>query len=246
MGFKRKAIYLLIFFFLIGHQVYSQDQKIADSLVKIYQQGTLKDTAQLELLRNLSFNELRNLNLSLQYAEELILLAKKEGNDRYLHACYFQKGNKERLSGDLSEALTAYFHALDVSKKINRLSNEGSDYGAIAVIYTESKDHRNAMLYFHKAISILRQSSGANKLSQENDSIQLASVILNAGDELRINENYDSALIYFKESAKIFEKKNYLIGKAYSLGNTGMVYAAEGKGDLASQNMDEAISILQN
>lgn len=232
-----KAIYLLIFFLLFVQNVYCQDQKIADSLVKIYQQDTLKDTAQLDLLRNLSFNESRNLNLSLQYAEELIHLSKQEGNNRYLHAGYFQKGNKEILLGNLNEALDAYFHALEVSQKTKNISEEGADYGAIADIYTTSKNHRDAMLYYHKAISILRQT---------DDTIAFASMILNAGDELRINENYDSALIYFKESAKIFEEQNYLIGKAYNLGNTGMVYAAQGKDDLASQNMNEAISILQN
>lgn len=240
-----KVICLAIFFFLPALNAHCQDQKIADSLVTIFRQNSLKDTAQLELLRNLSFNESRDLNLSLQYAEELIRLAKKEGNDRYLHAGYFQKGNKERLLGDLDEALKAYFNALEVSKKINRLSLQGSDYGAIAAAYSESKDATNSMLYFHKAISTLRQIADTDKVRQANDSIQLASAILNAGDELRNNGNYDSALIYFNESKKIFEKKNYPVGVAYNLGNTGMVYAAQGKDDLASQNMNEAITILQ-
>lgn len=235
---------LALSFFLAAFNAYCQDQKIADSLVKIYQQHNLKDTAQFELLRNLSFNESRNLNLSIQYAEELIRLAKKEGNDKYLHAGYFQKGNKERLLGDLDEALKAYFNALGVSIKIKRLSFQGTDYGAIAATYSASKDTTDAMLYFHKAIATLRQTD-TDKARQANDSIQLASAILNAGDELRTNESYDSALIYFNESRKIFEKQNYLVGVAYSLGNTGMVYAAEGKDDLASQNMNKAITILQ-
>jgi adenylate cyclase len=231
-----KVIYILLFFFWHPGHIYCQDQKVADSLVKIYQQGSLKDTAQLELLRNLSFNELRNLNLSLQYAEELIRLAKKEGNDKYLISGYFQEGNKKRLLGNLDGALAAYFHCVEISKRTKRISSEGSGYGAIADTYVESNNFSDAMIYYHKAIPLLRQV---------NDSIQLASVILNAGDELRNNANYDSALIYFKESAKIFKKKNYLIGVAYSVGNTGMVYAAEGRDDLASQNMNEAITILQ-
>jgi class 3 adenylate cyclase len=234
--FSSKATYLFIFFFSFCTNIYCQDQKIADSLVQIYQKDTVKGTAKLDLLRNLSFNESRNLNLSLQYAEELLSLAKKEGNERYLHAGYFLKGNAENLLGNLDESLKAYFNALNVSKKIKRISSEGADYGAIAGIYVKSKDHSNAMLYYHEAISTLRNT---------DDTISLASMILNAGDELRANGNYDSALIYFSESAKIFKKENYLIGVAYSLGNTGMVYASEGKDDLASQNMNRAISILQ-
>lgn len=235
-AFSSKGIYLLILFLSLSGNIYCQDQKIADSLAKIYQKDTVKGEAQLDLLRNLAFNELRNLNLSLQYAEELIRLAKEQGNGRYLHAGYYQKGNSETRLGNLDEALKAYFNALEVAKKIKRISTQGADYGAIADVYAESKDHSNAMLYFHQAISTLRNTE---------DTIALASMILNAGDELRETANYDSALIYFNESKKIFEKKNYLIGVAYSLGNTGMVYAAQGKDDLASQNMNKAIMILQ-
>lgn len=235
-AFSSKGIYVLILFLALSGNIYCQDQKIADSLAKIYQRDTVKGEAQLDLLRNLAFNELRNLNLSLQYAEELIRLAKEQGNGRYLHAGYYQKGNSETRLGNLDEALKAYFNALEVAKKIKRISTQGADYGAIADVYAESKDHSNAMLYFHQAISTLRNTE---------DTIALASMILNAGDELRETANYDSALIYFNESKKIFEKKNYLIGVAYSLGNTGMVYAAQGKDDLASQNMNKAIMILQ-
>ena len=40
-----------------------QDQRIADSLAKIYSEGNVDDTARLELLRNLSFNEVNDLEL---------------------------------------------------------------------------------------------------------------------------------------------------------------------------------------
>lgn len=43
----------------------------------------------------------------------------------------------------------------------------------------------------------------------------------------------------------IFEKANYLIGKAYNLGNIGMVYANTGDKDLAESKINEAILILE-
>jgi hypothetical protein len=79
--------------------VFAQEQRIADSLAFVYQQGNLTDTAKLELLHNLSFNEMRDLKKALKYSEELINLAEQSGNKRYLLAGYFQKGNKERLLG---------------------------------------------------------------------------------------------------------------------------------------------------
>jgi class 3 adenylate cyclase len=92
------------------------------------------------------------------------------------------------------------------------------------------------MLYYNKAISTLRQSE---------DSILLAAAISNAGDEFLNHKNYDSALLYFNESTIISEKANYLVGKAYSLGNIGMVYANIGKNNLAEKNINEAIQILE-
>ena len=138
--------------------------------------------------------------------------------------------------GDLDQALDAYFKSAEAGKKANSISLEGSAYGAIADIYAVSKNHNNAMLYYHKAIATLRQSK---------DTVALASYISNAGDEFLNNKNYDSAILYFNESRTIFEKVNYLIGKAYSLGNIGMVYANIGENNLAEKNMNEAIPILE-
>ncbi len=232
-----KASYIIIgFFYFALHTVYGQDQKLADSLVKIYQLDTARGVARLELLRKLSFNEVNNLELALRYAEELIILAGSSGNDLYLSRGYSQKGNKKRLMGDLEEALQAYFKSGDAARKAKFLTGEGTAYCAIGDVYSISNNHNNAMLYYNKAIVTLRRSS---------DSIALGSAISNAGDEFLNHGNYDSALLYFRESGIIFEKARYSIGKAYSLGNIGMVYANIGQNNLAERNINEAITILE-
>lgn len=196
----------------------------------------LSDAARLELLRKLSFNEVKDLNLSLRYADELINLSIEKGNNGYLHTGYFQKGNKKRLFGDLEEALDAYFKSAEAARLAKNASSEGNAYGAIGDIYSISKNHPNARLYYNKAIAILRES---------NDSIPLASVILNAGEDFMNNQVYDTAYQYFNESRIIFENLDYLIGKAYSIGNIGMVYANTGEGILAEKNIKEAIEMLE-
>ncbi|HSN62080.1 MAG TPA: ATP-binding protein, partial [Ferruginibacter sp.] len=82
-------------------------------------------------------------------------------------------------------------------------------------------------------------------LRRSVDSISLASALLNAGDEFRKSQKYDTALLYFDEAAIIFDKVNYPTGKAYSLGNIGMAYAGMGKHALAEKNINEAIRILE-
>ena len=233
----RKVHTLFIGFFCFSiSAVFAQDQKIADSLVFIYQQNKLADTAKFILLRDLSFNETRDLKKGLQYAEELISLSEKTGNDKYLRSGYFLKGNKKRALGNLDEALEAYFKSAEIARKLNNLKGEGETYGAIADSYSEANDHPNAKLFYNKAITILRQS---------NDSISLASVLANDGNEFLKTKNYDSALLYFRESKVIFDKVNYPSGKGYSLGDIGMVYAELGKNDLAEENINEAIQILE-
>ncbi len=238
MIWYRIVYYSLIgfFYFFIISVAVAQDQRIADSLSSVYKMDTLKGEAKLELLAELSFNEVNNYQLSLQYAEELIQLAEKNGDYAYLSQGYFQKGSTQNLVGDLEEALKSLFKSAEIAKRENQIPLEGGAYGAIADIYAISENHKNAMHYYNKAIATLRRTQ---------DYIALASNILNAGDELRNNKKYDSALVYFKESGELFEKVDYATGKAYNLGNIGMVYANTGKNQLAEKNINEAIGILE-
>jgi adenylate cyclase len=225
-----------IFLFFLHLSVFSQNQKVADSLVKIYQKGNLGNSEKLELLRNLSFNEVNNLGLSLKYAEELIALSKSEKNYLYLHRGYYQKGNKHRLAGDLNIALDAFFKSGEAAIKANFIAGEGITYSAIADVYSVMGNSNNAEIYYNKAIKLLRKT---------DNSTALASSLLNAGDEYFKNKKYTLALKRFEESGVIFKKVDYLIGTAYTLGNIGMVYAKQGKDALAKENISKAIKILE-
>jgi two-component system, NtrC family, sensor kinase len=222
---------------LIGNSSYAQDQKIADSLAKVYQTNNLQGKEKLQLLSDLAFNEVEDLRLAVQYAEELIAEATAAGDNQFLYRGYFQKGNKKRQSGDLPEALEAYFKSAEIANKAKLTEWEALAYAGIADVYGISNRHDDAMDYYRKAIATLRIA---------NDSVQLASIILNAGEEFRLNKFYDSALIYFGEAKTIFERKKYPAGIAYAYGNTGMVYANLGNNGLAEKNFSIAIPLLEN
>jgi adenylate cyclase len=227
---------LTLFFFLDHLSVFAQDQKVADSLVKIYKKDKLSNSDKMELLRNLTFNEVNNRELSLKYAEELIALAKSEKNYVYLFRGYNQKGNKKRLSGDLNQALDAYFKSIEAAVKAKYVAGEGSSYMCIADVYSILGNSENATLYYNKSIELFRKT---------DNFIGLATVLLNAGEEYSKNYKFGQALNYFNEAGAIFKKEDYLIGTAYTIGNTGMVYARQGKDDLAMKKISEAIAILE-
>ena len=227
---------LIIVLFFFRYDLKAQEQKVADSLVKIYNEGNLGNNEKLELLRNLSFNEVNDIDLSLKYAEELIALSKVENNYLYLYRGYFQKGNKLRISGELNKSLDAFFKSEEAAIKAKYIVGQGTAFSSIADVYSVMGNSKNARLYYNKAIQLLRKTDNA---------IGLASALLNAGDEYSKNKKYDLALAYFNESGIIFKKANYLSGTAYNLGNIGMVYAEQGKNALAEKYISEGINILE-
>ncbi|MBT8293848.1 MAG: tetratricopeptide repeat protein, partial [Eudoraea sp.] len=112
----------------------------------------------------------------------------------------------------------------------------GSLMISIAGTYTAMDNFKNAQTYYSKGIEVLRKV---------NDSVKIATALLNAGDDYFNSNKLDSALIYTSEAVDIFEKINYSLGQAYSLGNLGMIYAEQEKDKLAEANINSAISILE-
>ena len=216
--------------------IFAQDQSIADSLVKIYQADSLRGTAKLQLLENLSFNERNDLLLSIKYAEELIALSKLANNYDFLSKGYIQKGNSNRILGNLDIALGAFFKSAEAATKAKSIIIEGVANMSIADIYSLKDNSSTAETYYDTAIELLRKT---------NDSVSLATALSNAGDEYFNTKNYDTALQYFEEAGLIFKKEKSVIGMAYYKGSVGMVYAEQGKEVLAKMHLNEAIAMLE-
>lgn len=238
---SKSYLVIICFLCLISNGLFAQNQKLAESLAVIYKGQQLSDTAKMELLRNLCFNETKDLNTAIQYADKLIVLSTQVENESYLRMAYFLKGTKKRLQGNLEEALNAFFKSADIARTSHHFTAEGEAHSAIADTYTVANNFTTAKIYYNKALTTLRQ---AGQKSSE-DSISLASVLNNAGDAFLRVGNFDSALLYSTEAKLIFEKVDYESGRGYSLGNIGMVYASMGKDALGEKNINEAISILE-
>lgn len=220
--------------YIIG--IKAQNQQLVDSLLQIENKKNLPDTIRLEVLRELAFNE-RKPSLRLRYSEQLIDLAKELNNQLFIHRGFLQKGQTLRKIGDYTEAINSLFKALKAAEKANYQAGMGGAYAALADVYSVNNNHKNSALYYKKAIEILRQGQ---------DSVTLATILLNAGDEYLNAKKLDSALLYFEESGKIFQEVEYLIGTAYNLGNMGMVHALKGEHQVAKNKMELATVILRD
>ena len=235
MSFKREAYYLLIglFCFFIYSSV-GQDQQLADSLIRLYNSGSYEGDV-LVLLKNIAEEE-TDPELQLQYSEALIQLALKDSLFEFLHSGYMQKGYALHYKGDFDIALESFFESINYANRIGYDRGIGAVKISIADIYSEMGNSDNAEIYYNQGIQVLRKT---------NDSVSLATALLNAGDQAFQSGKFDAAFVYFEESGTIFDAISYRPGVAYNLGNIGLVYAQQGKDALAEENINKAITILE-
>lgn len=233
---------LCFIFLLVVSSIYSQgiyqNRTSLDSLKQVYKDNA-DEVNNLRLLAVIINNE-TDPNEKLHYSDLLIDTVKNNQSDSltyYLSMGYLEKGNALQLKGELYEALDAFFKAVDWAEKDKDDKLSAGLLVSIADTYSLIGNSQSAEKYYDDAINLLRK---------ENDSISLASALLNAGDEYYKTEQYTKALLNFEESGKIFERKDFQTGMAYNIGNIGMVYAKQGKDELAKSNMNEAIRILED
>lgn len=225
---------LIILFVLTGSFSYAQDQRLADSLLTVYKSGSYTMN-ELDLLGKISFNE-TNAEKSLQYAEKIITKAAIDSSFEYLHKGYLHKGNALELMEENVLALESFFQSQKYAYRTGNESLIGSSMLSIAGTYAIIKNYPNAKHYYEESIYLLRKM---------HDSIGMAMALNNLGD-IYISEGIlDSALLNTREAAVIFNIKNHVIGKAYSMGNTGIIYAKQRSDVMAELYLKEPLDVLE-
>ena len=222
------------FFCFLMFQLFGQNQKLSDSLIKIYENGN-HDFEELELLKLITIEETKPTT-KLKYSE-LLMAKAPEDSLNYFFQGHLHKGHALKFQGNNTSALESYYTSLTYANKINDPVSIGSVIISIADAYSDLGDSQSAADYYKRGISLLRNL---------NDSVKIATALLNAGDEYINLKKMDSALLLTNEARIIFNSLNYSLGEAYSLGNLGMINAEQDQDSLALSNINEAIGILEN
>jgi len=193
----------------LANLLMAQDDNYLDSLEQAYQKSDVASVERLQLLRALA-QDLEDPQKKLAYSNLLIAAAQQADSTLMLFDGYLQKGSALRLKSDLTIALDFYFKAatLAIDHKMDR--QLGITNIAIADVYSIMDNHKNAIDYYNAAIDLLREV---------DDSVGVASALLNAGDEYFNQEKFDSAMYYFEESGDIFKDLGFEVGVAYAQGN---------------------------
>ncbi len=229
----KKAYLIISSIFLLYSTLSSQNQILSDSLELIYTNSVYQEKDKLKILMQLAI-EHTDIEKKLSFSLELIHTATTLDSNAYLVIGYSEKGNALRLKSELDAAIESYFQAAKIALDNN--IKTGGVYVSIADVYSIMGNPKNAKVYYNRALKALRI---------EQDSINLASALLNAGDEYFNQGQLDTALIFTKEADSIFEKVNYPLGQAYALGNMGMIEAAFENDGAAEKNMNQAIILLE-
>ena len=184
----KKACLITGLFYFLFFSASSQNRERVNELIN--QISSDNDREELVILKEKTENEV-NPDLRLEYAELLIKKAAEDSLLNFLHSGYLQKGNALQLKGDYAKALEAFFQSLELAYKIGEPKGIGALMVSIADTYNMSGNSTTSQQYYKKAIGILRTT---------NDSVTLASGLLNAGDGAFTRKDYEEALEYFEES----------------------------------------------
>jgi signal transduction histidine kinase len=234
-----KVLFGLLIFFIIGLtpiKIYSQDQDVADSLILLYEAreyGT--DTVQQEILSGIYKNHTVPDSV-IKYAKIGYQLSIQTSNSKWKAKSLLNIGHGYKSKGFLEKSLEAYFSYLEIVTKEGDERRQSLAYSSIGSVYRVQENYLIALEYYNLSIE---------KLREIGDSTNLAISLLNTGELYRTNHKLDTAILYFGESGEIFDRINYKIGRAYNLGNIGLVLAEQGDNEVAEMNLLAATKILQ-
>ena len=200
---------LFIILVLTGSFCHGQNQKVADSLIALYNSGSYT-MDEFDLIDKIAANE-TDAQVSLKFAELLIQKAAKDSVFKKLYKGYLHKGNAYQLIGQQALALESFFMSQKFALRTGEENSLGSAKISIAGTYANMNNSSNATYYYKESIDLFRKL---------HDSIGLASALNNLGDLYITEEKLDSALILTQEASAIFNILDHTLGRAYSMGNT--------------------------
>jgi len=222
---------LLLLFFA---PAFSQDMKIADSLITVLSTEKLSKKEKSKYLNSLAYYH-QDIDTSLFLANQALQIAKETGELVLQGEALEEISNIERRLGNNSKSLQASLKALQIYESLGLTERQAASYGQLANNSISNENYPSAIAYLKKARRIYMDSD-----KMENQII----IVTNLGEAYRLAGYLDSATTCFKEVVESSRpiRDDYIQG--YSLGNLGMIYAEQNKFDLAKTNLNKAILTL--
>ncbi len=220
------SILLLVNFFSWGQDNYM------DSIERIYQ--SLSGHQKIDIVLNIPFDKLNsNIKSSILLANDALKEAKKISDieriaetERILSIIYY-------YDGDYDASTNSALSAIKNFEKINNFSKAGDLY-AILGYQMKRRNIQKAFEYMKKGIQYLEKDT--NRLS-------LSGAYNNIGVLYEMNNDYDSALLFYTKGLKIVKEIKDSIGLPYSYNNLSMLYLLKNNFSKSKEFLDKSSQI---
>ncbi|SHE36733.1 Tetratricopeptide repeat-containing protein [Mariniphaga anaerophila] len=214
-----------IFFILLvfaSFIAFSQNQILVDSLTVKYE-NTTEDTVKMSALEELYKLYFRTDNyVALNYAEKILVLAKRANNDMYKSTGLYYKMLSYMYIGNYEKCLELNMERLELNKRKNYIASIFGTYHDIGVTYDRLRQFDLALEFYFKALNTYYENYEAN--SKEFSLFKIQSLYNNIGNIYSSNGDLEKAEQYYKKGISIcIQKKDFLnLGTGYN--NLGKVY----------------------
>ena len=209
----RSIIYIILFYLLIGQNLYAQNQIHIDSLMQ--ELLIAKDTARAQVLTNLTFEyHQHNPEKALEYGQKAIELSQKLKLDHYTARSLRYMGVAYRINRDFTRALKHFYLSMAVSEKIGNKLGVARCLNNMGEVYKYRDSYKEAIDKYKRAVEIFEElgvkEGTANALSNLADvyyrlakyksSLHFAMKSLAIAQSLGTNESIKEASLILSEA----------------------------------------------
>lgn len=232
--FRIKKVYLTYLLIIVSTICTAQSYRI-DSLLEILdkQQGVER----MKTLRDLSKTYLNNsVEDAIKYANELLMLAEKEGNLKYLDGAYSFLGEAYFYRDDIDRSIKYFEKFLETNIQQKDIDGIATAYNNLGIVYRYIENYETSIQYYLESLAI------KEKLK---DTTGISNTLNNIGVLYFHMENYTNALNYYSRSYELELKVDNKSGIATSLLNIGEVYSYLTQYKEALSRFEQSIQIAK-
>jgi signal transduction histidine kinase len=246
---KRK-IFLLIFIFSFSKVVFSQVEYYQLPNLRLELINASEDTSKCRILRTIALAYRHsNFDSSIFYADSLVRLANKIGNETVKANALSMKGYTLLFSGRLPESLKSQYEALKISEKIKDTNNIALALNRIGNVYMELGDYNKAYDYYLHSKDLYKAIRNIGRYNNALSNIANVYNLMNKPDSALYNLN-----LFYQAASKsddrldfVWPEMQFRIGNAYKLkGDTAKAIASYKQGIIEANTDHDLRNLSMN
>lgn len=232
---KKYLLYILLCFLGVQN-LYAQNKKAIDSLMRVHN-TTKYDTTKILALTSIAFEYNRSKpDTCISIAEKALQMSEKIGFERGKAGAWNNMGVAKSNKKNYPEALTHHQKALAIFEKIQDKKGVGNSFHNIGIIYQMQDEYSLALGYYQKSLKIKEEIGDKQRMAASLNNIGL--IYKNQG-------NFPLGLDYYQKSLKIEEEIGNKQGMAGSLNNIGVIHDEQENYPLALDYYQKSLKIKE-